>query len=159
MTRRQFYGAALIVLLLVSTAARAVNWPSASGTTAPGVVIENGSGGLSPASGGSNVVTTTARGGSITLGGTSQTLLAANASRKAFTVQNPCLATEQGIATAENLYINITSAATVSTNANLAVLPPCSAFSIGITAGVLTQEAVTVISATTSHIFYAKEFQ
>lgn len=52
MTRRQFYGATLIVLLLGSTAARAVDWPSASGTTATGVVIENGSGGLAPASGG-----------------------------------------------------------------------------------------------------------
>lgn len=100
----------------------------------------------------------TARGGSITTGGTSQTLMAANTSRKGFIVQNPCSATEQGIAAAENLYINLTSAATVSTNANLAVLPPCSSFSMGITAGVVSTELVTVIAATTGHIWLAKEF-
>lgn len=103
-------------------------------------------------------VTATARGGAITLGGTSQTLMAANASRVAFTIQNPCSATEQGIATAEDLFINITSAATVSTNANLAVLPPCSSFSWGLNGGTISQAAITVNAASTSHIWYAKEF-
>lgn len=101
----------------------------------------------------------TARGGAITTGGTSQTLMAANAARKAFTIQNPCTAAEQGIATAENLYINITSAATVSTNVNLAVLAPCAEYSMGFSGGGVSQAAITVIGATTAHIWYAKEFE
>lgn len=44
MTRRQLYGAALVTLLLGTATARAVNWPSASGTTAVGVVLEDGAG-------------------------------------------------------------------------------------------------------------------
>lgn len=47
-TRRQLYIAGLVALLLGTTAAQAVNWPSASGTTALGVVIEDGAGGKSP---------------------------------------------------------------------------------------------------------------
>lgn len=102
--------------------------------------------------------TATARGLAITTGGTSQTLIAANASRKAFTIQNPCSASEQGIATAEDLAINLTSASTLTTSANLAVLAPCASFSMGITAGLVSTELVTGIAATTSHVVYIKEF-
>lgn len=99
-----------------------------------------------------------AKGGAITLGGTSQTAIASNGSRKGFIIQNPCSATEQGIVTAEDLFINLTSAATVSTNVNLAALAPCASFSMGITGGIVSTEAVTVIGATTAHIWYGKEF-
>ena len=107
---------------------------------------------------GSTQASAAARGGSITAGGTSQTLISSNGSRKAFTVVNPCSAAEQGIAAAENAYLNLTSAATVSTSANLAVLAPCSSFSMGLTAGIVSTEAVTAIAATTGHQLYAKEF-
>lgn len=100
----------------------------------------------------------TARGTTITAGGTSQTLMASNGSRKGFTIQNPCSATTQGIVTVESLFINFTSAATVNTSANVAELPPCSSYSEGLNGGVVTQETITIIGATTSHIIYAKEF-
>lgn len=99
-----------------------------------------------------------AKGGAITLGGTAQTLAAVNSSRKGIIIQNPCTATEQGIAVAENLYINFTAAATVSTSANVAVLPPCSSFALGLNNGVITTELISVNAATTAHIWYSKEF-
>lgn len=100
----------------------------------------------------------TARGTTITTGGTSQTLVAANASRKGFTIQNPCSLTTQGIAAAESLFINFTSAATVNTSANAVELTPCASYSEGLNGGAVTQEAITGVSATTGHIVYIKEF-
>lgn len=100
----------------------------------------------------------TARGATITAGGSSQTLMAANGSRKALIVQNPCTAAEQGIAAAENLAVNLTAAASLSTSANLAVLEPCGSVSLGIGSGVVSTEPVTVNAVTTGHVVYAKEF-
>lgn len=90
------------------------------------------------------ISTFTDRSGTITTGGVSQTLMAANASRKSFLVQNPPTATE-------NLYINFTSAASAST---LALTPGASYFE---ESSVVTSEAVTVFAATTGHAFIAKE--
>ncbi len=102
--------------------------------------------------------TATAKGGTITVGGTSQTIIASNSSRIGFIIQNPCSAAEQGISIAEDLVINITSAATLTTSANLAVLAPCASFSMGLNYGVISTAAITGIATTTGHIFYAKEF-
>lgn len=73
-------------------------------------------------------------------------------------VQNPCSAAEQGIGAAEDLVLNLTSAATLTTSANLVVLAPCASFSMGLNNGLVSTEAVTAIATTTGHVFYAKEF-
>lgn len=96
----------------------------------------------------------TDRSGSITTGGTSQTAVATNSSRHALILCNPDNATDQGIANAENLYINFTSsAAPASSSIELA---PGACFSMG---GIIpvTTEAVTIVGATTSHKWVAKE--
>ena len=103
-------------------------------------------------------VTATSRGITLTLGGTSQQIMAVNAGRHGFLIQNPCTATEQGIATAENAYVNFTAAAATNTNVNTAVLSPCSSFSMGIDGPYIDTEAINVNAATTGHIIYAKEF-
>lgn len=112
-------------------------------------------GGVSPSP---LVVTPTDRSGSLTLGGTSQTLAAANASRKALLIQNPCTAAEQGIGTAENLYINDGAAAATQTNGNLANLAPCGSVTLDWN-GHVDQTAITVNAATTGHKWNAKEAQ
>lgn len=98
--------------------------------------------------------TYTNRSSTIATGGTSQTLAAVNATRKQLIIQNPCTAAEQGIATAEDLAINFTSAASVTGGASI-ILAPCGSYDSGI--GPVTTELVTVVAATTAHKFIAKE--
>lgn len=105
------------------------------------------------------VSTSTARGTTITVGGTSQTLAAANPLRRSLVIQNPCSAASQGIAAAENIVINLTSAATINGSGNFAELPPCYSMTLRVADGVINQELITVNAATTGHIIYAKEFQ
>lgn len=100
----------------------------------------------------------TAKGLAITTGGTSQTLIAANASRAGMMIQNPCSAAEQGIGAAEDLILNLTNAATLTTNVNWVVLAPCASIAMGLNGGLVTTEAVTAITTTTAHVVYAKEF-
>lgn len=103
-------------------------------------------------------VTPTDKGGTITLGGTAQTLAAANTSRKSLVVQNPCTATGQGIATAEDLFISVTGSATVNSSGNFADIPPCGSATISWNGTVITA-AVSVNATTTSHRWYATESQ
>lgn len=95
----------------------------------------------------------TNRSGSIAAGGSSQTAIAANSSRKGFLIQNPCTATTQGISTAENLFINFTSAASTSAGTSIE-LGPCDSFS---SVGTITTETITVTATTTGHKYVAKE--
>lgn len=128
-----------------------------TGTNSVGTVgLNSGSNTIGAVS--SVTASATGKGAAMTTGGTSQTLIASNVARKAFIVQNPCTAAEQGIVTAENLYINLTTASTTNSSANLAVLAPCSSFEMGIGAGVVSTEAVTVNAATTAHVILSKEF-
>lgn len=90
--------------------------------------------------------------GSVIAGGTSQTLNAVNAARAKLIIQNPVSATEQGIATAENLYINFTSAAG-ATNGSI-ILIPGQMFTLSGT--LITGELITVNAATTGHKYTAK---
>lgn len=100
----------------------------------------------------------TDRSGAITTGGTSQTLAAANASRKCLLIQNPITAAEQNIATAESLYINNNAvAATVAGAGNYAVLPP-GASTTFCPSLIVDQTAATVNATTTAHRWYAKEY-
>lgn len=96
----------------------------------------------------------TDRSGSISVGGTSQTLAASNANRKRIVIQNPCTATSQGIATAENLFLNFTSAATTA-GGNSIELQACGSYDSGL--GPVTTEQINVIAATTNHKYVAKE--
>ena len=91
-------------------------------------------------------VTMTDRSGTITAGGTSQTLAAVNATRQRIIVQNPCNATE-------SLYINFTGAAT--TNGTSIELAACGSYDSG--PGPVSTQSVTVIAATTGHAFMSKE--
>ncbi len=104
------------------------------------------------------VVTPTDRSGSITTGGTSKQLAAANALRRGLVIQNPCTATEQGIATAENLYVATGGAAATTTNGNYANLAPCGSASLDYNNHV-DQTQVNVNAATASHKWNATEYQ
>ncbi len=100
---------------------------------------------------GVNTATPTDRGGTITSGGTSQTLAASNTSRKLLLVENPCNATE-------DLFIATAGAATVNGAGNYADLGPCGSASLVVN-GIVITGAVTVIAATTGHRFIATEAQ
>ena len=85
--------------------------------------------------------------GFIAAGGTSQALLAANANRKGFIVQNPPNEIEP-------LYINFTDAANFNTS--IAILPGESFPPNG--SPYVSREAININAATTNHPFVAKEF-
>ena len=95
--------------------------------------------------------------GTITTGGTSQTLAAANANRKYLVISNPPDAASQGVATAEKICVNFTSAATL-TSAGSVCLGPGVTWVMGGPGGFVSTELVTVIAATTGHIYTAKEY-
>ena len=96
----------------------------------------------------------TNRGGTITAGGTSQTLAAANANRRRLLIENPCSATTQGIGAAEPLFINFTSAASVS-NGQSIELAPCGSYDSA--SGPAPTELISVNATTTSHQYMARE--
>ncbi len=99
----------------------------------------------------------TDRSGTITLGGTSQTLAAANATRRYLLISNPPDAASQGIATAEKLCVNFTSAASL-TAAGSVCLNPGVTMVVSAVGGFVSTELVTVIGATTGHVYTAKEY-
>lgn len=85
----------------------------------------------------------------VTVGGTSQTALSSNGSRKHAIIQNPCSASE-------TLFVNLTSAASTSDGKSIE-LAPCASFETPAGTIPLTTEAITVTAATSSHKFIAKE--
>lgn len=99
----------------------------------------------------------TDRSGTITAGGVSQTLAAVNASRKYLLISNPPDAASQGIAVAEKLCINFTSAASL-TAAGSVCLAPGVTWVMGGVGGFVSTELVTVVAATTAHNYTAKEY-
>lgn len=94
----------------------------------------------------------TNRSGAITTGGTAQTLEAITATRKRIVIENPCTAASQNIVTAENLFLNFTSAASV-TAASIELLP-CGSYDTGI--GPVSTELISVVATTTAHKYTAK---
>lgn len=93
---------------------------------------------------------------SLTLGGTAQAAIASNTTRKGCLVENPALAADQGISTAEFLYVNFGgTAAAASTSFALAPGQSISCSPLGI--GTVTS-AVSVVAATTAHKIIAVEF-
>ena len=97
------------------------------------------------------------RSGTITAGSSSQTLAAANASRKYLLISNPPDAASQGIATAEKLCFNFTSAASLTAAGSVCLTPGVTAIFSAL-GGFVSTELVTVIGATTGHIYTAKEY-
>lgn len=116
------------------------NTPVTAATPLP-VVVEAG-GGTAPAP---NQGTWTDRSGTVTAGGVSQTLAAANSARKRLLIENPPSATE-------NLTFNFTATAV---GAAALVLVPGGAYDSE--GGPVSTELVTVSAATTAHAFIAKE--
>lgn len=110
-------------------------------------------GGVAVGAGGILVASFTDRSGSISTGGTAQTLAAINTSRKRIIIENPCSLTSQGIAAAESLFINFTSAA--AANSTSVELAPCGSYDSG--SGPVTGELISVLGATTAHKWIAKE--
>lgn len=117
--------------------------------TAGGAVCTGGGGSGSPTTVTPVPLTPTNDSLAITTGGTAQNALASNAARKACTIQNPSLATDQNIVTAEFLYVRFGgSAAANSDSFGLAPGQSISCDPLGI--GVYTT-AVSVEGATTGH--------
>lgn len=85
--------------------------------------------------------------------GITQTLMASNASRKAFFIQNPMTALGQNIATAENLYINYTSASGVQDGVSIELSPGASVPISPVT----STELITVNAQTLGHRYIARE--
>lgn len=93
--------------------------------------------------------------GSMTTGGTSKTLSAANASRKYLLIQNPATLTGQNIAAAESLFIRFgASSAGVNNGTSLEILPGGVFESSG---AFVSTEAIQVNAATTNHRWIAVE--
>lgn len=97
----------------------------------------------------------TDRSSSVTLGGTSQQLMAANTSRKRVLIQNPCSTTTQGIGATENLFIRFEGLAASTSAGNSIELVACGSYDSG--AGPITTGQITVNAATTGHKFIAWE--
>lgn len=97
----------------------------------------------------------TERSGSVTLGGTSQQMMAANTSRKYLLIQNPSTTAGQNIATAETLFVRFGStAATVNTGTSFEIV---SGASLVMEGSFVSTQAVQVIAATTAHKWLAVE--
>lgn len=93
---------------------------------------------------------------SLTLGGTAQAAIATNATRKGCTIQNPATAADQGLVTAESLYVNFggtASAAATSFELTPGQAISCSPLGIG-----TVTSAVSVVAATTAHKIIAVEY-
>lgn len=131
-----------------------------AGTTNYETIDTTGAGCSSGGGGGGTVttsplaVTTTDKSGTVTVGATAQTAIALNASRKSWCIQNPPTATLQGIATAEVLEVRVNGTASATTGT---ILSPgdqaCSQ------SGTIDTAAVSVLGATTGHVYVGFEKQ
>lgn len=94
----------------------------------------------------------------ITSGGTWQTLFAVNNNRSTIWIENPCNATSQGIVTAESLFVYF-----IPPNGSCLASGTAGAFELGacgslvMTGPYVSQQAVCVYAATTSHAFEAAQ--
>lgn len=107
----------------------------------------NADGSLNTSAGGTTSYSTTDKGGTIASGGTAQTAIASNVSRKAWCIQNDPAATE-------NLNVRLNGSASATTGTILAAgHQACNQ------PGVLDTSAVSVFAATTSHRWFGFEGQ
>lgn len=89
----------------------------------------------------------------LTLGGTAQTLMAANTSRKRIYIQNPCTAAGEGIAAVESIYLSFTGSAGVNNGTSIEILA-CGSYEME---GTVSTQAISVNAATTGHKIVAGE--
>lgn len=97
----------------------------------------------------------TDRSGSITVGGTAQTLAASNSSRKRITVENYSTSSAQNISTAESLFISFTGSAVCGGGTGTIEIPAGAVFDTG--SGPISTQAVSVCGASTNHRWYGGE--
>lgn len=109
---------------------------------------------ISGCSGGSVVVATTDKSGTIAAGATAQTAIALNASRKGWCIQNPSTAGAQGIGTAESLWVRVNGAA--GPNVGTEVV---SGNQVCNSPGLIDTAAVSVYATTISHKYNGFEVQ
>lgn len=128
-------------------------WDKFRGDTTNGVWV-NVKSSISPTISGPSG-TSIDKSGTITAGGTSQILSAANATRKHFEIQNPPDATGQGIATAENLCFNFT--ANASATAAVRCLVPGQSYNMD-SPNFVSTEVINVWATTINHRWFAREF-
>lgn len=102
------------------------------------------------------IVTPTNDSLSLTTGGTAQNAIAANATRKGCTIQNPATAADQGISTAENLYVRFGGTAAAASDSW--ELVPGQSMSCAPVAGQIVTTAVSVVAATTAHKIIVVEY-
>jgi len=95
----------------------------------------------------------TQRSAALTTGGVSQTLMAANAARKSFFVQNPATIAGQNVPTLESVFVDYNGAAGVDNGSSVEILPG-GAISVG---PLCTTQAITFVAATTGHRVIARE--
>lgn len=137
-----------------------VTGTGAGGAGIPRVTVSNDStvglvagtatiGSLNPLAG-----TYTSKNLTLTTGGTAQTLIASNASRRKFYIQNPCTAAGQGIAAVESIYISFTGSAGVNNGTSIEILA-CGSYESD--AGPISTQAISVNAATTNHKIVAGE--
>lgn len=92
---------------------------------------------------------------SITTGGAWQALFPLNTNRSTIWIENPCNATSQGIVTAESLFVAFGNKPT--TTAGAFELTSCG--SLVMTGPYVSQQAVWVYGATTSHAYIGAQSQ
>jgi hypothetical protein len=154
------------VILLGGDSALAQNsFLTPGGSNAPGAVAmcANASGQMVPCGLGAPISTTTNPihetpqnfSGTITTGGQWQVIMPSNANRRAFRIQNPCSATMQAIATAENLFIEFNTVAPVGTIGHFELVP-CGMLESG--TDIVGTNEVWALGATTGHAFTAREW-
>lgn len=112
---------------------------------ATGRLCDNGSGGsviVNPV-----VVTPTDKSGTVTSGGTAQTAIALNTSRKGWCITNPPTATEN---------LQVRSGAVATSTTGIAIAPGQQACN---PPGLIDQGLISVLGATTSHAWLGVEYQ
>lgn len=118
---------AAFLVWIWGTRTHAADWPSTTGTTAKGVVLEDGAGGklgvTVPLLEGASPSATTDGSGTVTTGGTFATILAASAARKSFEFTNICNVAANCTTTGNYCYIT-TVAFGSAAKANSIPIPP-----------------------------------
>lgn len=97
----------------------------------------------------------TDRSGTLTLGASSQVIMPANATRKAFNIYNPSTAALQAIAVAESIFIKFGAAATID-GKSYEILPGGS-FDSATFGNFVSNQTINLIATTIGHTFAASE--
>jgi len=139
-------GGVLVPVQLINTYVDPMLW-NAFNPTVTGSVTVNGTVVIQPLT-----AAYTDYSGTIAAANVSQQVAPANGVRKRFVIQNPSTAALQGIAAAESLFVNFTSAASLAGGSE--EIQPGGSFDTG--TGPVTTEIINIVAATAGHKFTAK---